>query len=267
MKPILYHHGISVCSAKARMTLAEKGVEWEGRYVDIREGESHTPEYLRLNPKGVVPTLVHDGHTICESTVICEYVDDALAGPDLVPTEPAKRAAMRGWTKRFDEGLHFPTTVVLTFAIAGMPGLPAGFARHLPGTAMEPDERPVPNETLHDLLAKSGLSAAVVGASLRSFDRAIGDMQTTLQQSPWLVGDSPSLADIAFAPYLTRLNCLQLDWLWEARPSVSDWFDRIRARPSYEEAVAAWLKPQAAIDAMRSNGLTVREILRGMLAA
>lgn len=65
----LYHHGSSICVAKVRFALDEKGLKWDGVYIDILKGEQFDPEYLKLNPKGVVPTLVHDGTVIPESTV------------------------------------------------------------------------------------------------------------------------------------------------------------------------------------------------------
>ena len=60
----LYHHGSSVCAAKVRFALGEKGIPWEGHYIDILKGDQFAPEYLKLNPKAVVPTLVHDGRVI-----------------------------------------------------------------------------------------------------------------------------------------------------------------------------------------------------------
>ena len=60
----LYHHGSSVFAAKVKLVLAEKDVAWEGHYLDILAGEHHTPEYLKLNSKAVVPTLIHDGQVI-----------------------------------------------------------------------------------------------------------------------------------------------------------------------------------------------------------
>src|SRR5207244_2069156 len=72
----LYHHGSLVCAAKVRFTLMEKGLEWKGHYLDLLKGEHFNPQYLKLNPKAVVPTLVHDGQVLVESTVICEYLDD-----------------------------------------------------------------------------------------------------------------------------------------------------------------------------------------------
>ena len=71
----LYHHGSSVCAAKVRFALGEKGLTWQGHYLDILKGDQFAPDYLKLNPKAVVPTLVHDGFVIIESTVINEYLD------------------------------------------------------------------------------------------------------------------------------------------------------------------------------------------------
>lgn len=63
----LYHHGISVCAVHIRIALEEKNLSWTGRYVDILKGEQHPSDYLKLNPKAVVPTLIHDGNVIHES--------------------------------------------------------------------------------------------------------------------------------------------------------------------------------------------------------
>ena len=102
----LYHHGSSACAAKVRFALAEKGIDWTGHYLDILKGEQFNPDYLKLNPKAMVPTLVHDGKVIIESTVICEYVEEALGGPRLFYQDPYLRAQLRVWTKAVDEDLH-----------------------------------------------------------------------------------------------------------------------------------------------------------------
>ena len=111
----LYHHGSSVCAAKVRFALAEKGLEWQSQYIDILKGDQFDPAYVRLNAKAVVPTLIHDGHPIVESTVICEYIDEVFPSPPLKPTDPLQRAEMRLWTKAVDELLH-PMCGEITFA-------------------------------------------------------------------------------------------------------------------------------------------------------
>ena len=89
----LYHHGSSVCAAKVRIVLAEKSLPWDGVYVDILRGDQFDPAYMKLNPKAVVPTLVHDGKVIVESSVICEYLDETFPDP---PLKPARPGAPRG---------------------------------------------------------------------------------------------------------------------------------------------------------------------------
>jgi glutathione S-transferase len=89
----LYHHGSSVCAAKVRLVLAEKSLPWDGIYVDILRGDQFDPAYMKLNAKAVVPTLVHDGKVIIESSVICEYLDEAFPAPPLKPND--RRSARR----------------------------------------------------------------------------------------------------------------------------------------------------------------------------
>ena len=72
----LHHNDMSVCAAKARTALLEKGLECTFIQLDLRAGDAQKPDYLRLNPNEVVPTLVHDDRVIIESTVICEFIDD-----------------------------------------------------------------------------------------------------------------------------------------------------------------------------------------------
>lgn len=266
MKPVLYHHGMSVCAAKVRMALAEKGVDWDGQYIDIRAGQQRTPEYLALNPKGVVPTLVHGDDVIVESTVICEYIDDAFDGPGLIPDSATARARMRQWAKRIDDGLHFPATAALTFAIAGRPGLPKAVVRRVPGMKMAVDAEPPADGALGNLVEATGISTTTLVAALRAFDKALADMETCLAGAAWLAGDAFSLADISYAPYLTRLDCLQLQWLWDERPAVADWYQRVRARPSYAPSITDCFDPPEEIEAMEANGREVGPVLRKMLA-
>ena len=88
----LYHGYTSVCAQKARLTLAEKGLEWASHVMDLN-GDQLDPAYLKLNPNGVVPTLVHNGHVIVESTVIMHYLDDIFTEPPLMPRDPPIKVA------------------------------------------------------------------------------------------------------------------------------------------------------------------------------
>jgi GST-like protein len=110
---LLYDFGNSVCCQKVRITLRAKGLEWRAIGVDLFKAEQYDPKYLKLNPKGVVPTLVHDGKPVIESTLICEYIDGAFPQPPrLIPADPWAQSRMRLWSKMVDEGLFEGVTEI-----------------------------------------------------------------------------------------------------------------------------------------------------------
>ena len=109
--PTLYHGRTSVCSVKARLALAEKGVDFASRLMTLR-GDQFEPGYLKLNPNAVVPTLVHDGNVIIESTVVMHYADEAFPGPSLTPADPVARTQMRMFEKLMDEYIHVSLSLI-----------------------------------------------------------------------------------------------------------------------------------------------------------
>jgi glutathione S-transferase len=239
MKPALHHAGQSTCSQKVRLALAEKGVDFESIELNLIAGDQHKPEYRRLNPNAVVPTLVHGDDVLIESTVINEYIDDAFDGLTLRPKAPGARARMRLWTKRLDDTVH-PQIVVMSFCTAFrmnfVGGPPERLERFLAG--MDESKR----ERMRMMVAR-GVEAPLFATAVTFYDELLGDMEATLQSSGWLAGDEFSLADIGYAPYLTRLDHLGLSEWWQDKPALSAWYSALRARPSYATAVDAWMPP------------------------
>src|SRR5881394_3907686 len=115
----LYHSVNSVCAQKVRVALAEKGLEYTDHLMTLR-GDQFDAEYMKLNPNAVVPTLVHDGRPVIESSVILYYVDEAFPTPSLMPRDPHERGKVRLVNKLVDEYVHNSCTI-LTFATAFRP--------------------------------------------------------------------------------------------------------------------------------------------------
>ena len=248
----LYHNAASTCSQKVRLALAEKQLEYESRDVDLIGGAQHDPEYVKLNPNHVVPTLVHDGGVFIESTVINEYLDDAFPDPPLRPADAAGRHAMRLWTKRIDE-LH-PNAGVLTYAIGTRPMLMQRSPEEIEAHVKQlPD--PKKREQRRSVI-EHGVAAPEFGGAMRAFERFLDQMQVDLSQRTWLAGDLFSLADAAALPYVMRLDHLAMTPLITSRPKVVDWYARVQERPSFEVAVSSLL-PQFVIDMFRKNGAAV----------
>lgn len=259
----LYHNDMSVCAQKVRMTLAEKRLPWENHHLDLRAGDQQRPEYVKLNPNAVVPTLVDDGAVIVESTVICEYLDDAYPAPPLRPKDNAARARMRLWTKQLDETIHSATSTLSNGIAFRHQKLIWGKER------LEEFHRNMPNlarrEQSWENITKGVESRYFIDAAKR-FDKLLSDMEAALAQNQWLAGDQFSLADVSYAPYITRLDHLQLQFLWEHRPHIPKWYDRLRERRSYGEAFDAWPN-QAYYQLMREKGLEARQRVKAIVSS
>jgi glutathione S-transferase len=181
----LYHNDMSVCAQKVRMTLAEKQLPWESHHLDLRVGDQQKPEYLKLNPNSVVPTLVDNGAVIIESTVICEYIDDGYPQQSLRPSAPAARAAMRLWTKQLDETVHAATSTLSNGIAFRHQKLVWGM------TKLEEFHRNMPNparrEQSWENITKGVESRYYIDAAKR-FDKLLNDMEAALANSTWLAG-------------------------------------------------------------------------------
>jgi glutathione S-transferase len=231
----LYHGLASTCSKKVRLTLFEKGLEFESRLVNLQKFEQHNPEYLALNPSGVVPTLVHDGRAIVESTLIIGYIDDVWSSPALSPDNAYDRARMGLWTKWSDEhaykAVYVPTWDKLSRPVASKL-TDAELDQHL-AKIPTAERRERWRATAREGFTESEFKAAYFEMEL-TFDR----MEAALAiAGPWLIGSFYSLADIAMVPFVERINDLRPDLLsGGAWPRVSDWFAAISKRPAYEKA-------------------------------
>lgn len=116
----LYNTPHSTCSQKVRICIAEKGLEWTDHLLDLGKKDQLDPDYLKLNPNGVMPTLVHDGSVIIDSSAICEYIDEVFPDPPLVPADPAERARTQAWM-RYMEEVPTATVRVPSFNMAFLP--------------------------------------------------------------------------------------------------------------------------------------------------
>lgn len=260
----LYTHPMSPCAQKVRLVLAEKGLVWQARHVDLPNKENLQPWYLALNPLGVVPTLVEDGRPVIESSIICEYLEDRYPQVPLRPREPYAVATMRLWMKRVDNKLH-PACGTLQWPLVMRPGLmklSEAERTRLLEQVVERERR-----ERQKRLVQFGLDAPDVALAVRTYTDTIDDMEAALAGREWIAGDTPSLADFALAPYFQTLY--QFGWtaLYERdRPRVSAWYARIRARDAYRRAVAEDFPPPVLED-LRARGAEAWPRLERHLAA
>jgi glutathione S-transferase len=260
----LYHNDMSSCAQKVRLCLAEKGLKWESRHLDLRAGEHQQDWYVRLNPRAVVPTLIDGDVVVPESNVINEYLDERFPDPPLKPADPAGRAKMRLWTKQLDEGVHDAGIAVLSFALAFRHQyLDKGEAGK---QMLESIPDPIKRERRRDVIEK-GLDSQYFKMAIARLLELYRDMDTTLSKQRWLAGDSYSIADAAFTPYVVRLDHLDVMGLLDRTPRVADWYRRLQARPSFADAIVRWENPKY-LELMKRQGREswpkIRQIVAGL---
>ena len=182
---------------KVRVVLAEKDLEYEKVFVDLRKQEQKTAEFLHMNPYGKVPVLVDEDEVIYDSTIINEYLEDEYPLPRLMPEDSQGRALVRLLEDYCDNSFIPPTTMLLA---------------QLRKPEAERDTQRVEQAR----------------EELRRCLYFLGDK---IDGNEYLVGHEFTLADAAFAPRMMVLGRLGFEFE-PALATVQSWLVRIRSRPS-----------------------------------
>jgi glutathione S-transferase len=230
---VLYNAPQSTCSQRVRYTLNAKELAFSEIKLDLFAGDQLRPEYLQINPNGVVPSLVHDGRAINDSAVIIEYLNEVFPEPTpLVPRDAVDRAAMRSLMRYIDE-VPTPAVRIPSYNIAFLPHF-----RDMPEDEFLAlaESKPLRKEFLLKM-GRTGFPEAEMTAALDRLRRAVARMSETLRASagPWLMGASLTLADIAMMPVAVRMADIGLATFWQQMPEIDRWLDGLRAHPAYSK--------------------------------
>jgi glutathione S-transferase len=228
----LYNAPQSTCSQRVRFALNAKGLPFEERKLDLLAGDQLAPDYLKLNPNGVVPTLDHDGNIVIDSSVIIEYLDEIVPKPaHFTPSSPVVRAGMRSLMRFIDE-MPAAAVRVPTFNLAFLPRFAAMSEEEFVAFA---ESKPLRKEFML-AMGRKGFPEKEMNAALDRMQRTYERMELAIAESggPWLLGKDITLADVALMPAIVRMADLGLDTMWRDRPLVARWYDAIRAHPAFK---------------------------------
>lgn len=246
----LYHNDMSSCAQKVRLCLAEKGLEWESRHLSLRAGEHQQAWYVKLNRRAVVPTLIDGDTVVPESNVINEYLDERFPNPPLMPKDASGRAQVRLWTKQLDEDIHDACIAILSFGIAFRHQY---LERGEQGKKMlEEIPNVIKRERRRDVIER-GLKSTHFEIAVGRMKLLLSEMEEALSQHTCLVGNDYTIADAAFTPYLARLDHLNILAMIEPWPRAAEWYDRVKQRPSFQDAIVRWENPKY-LELMKGRG-------------
>ncbi len=241
----LYHFGMSTCSQKVRLVFAEKGIEFVSREVNLAAGEQHQPEYVKLNPMHVVPTLVDDGEVFVESSLIIRYLDDLPGTRPMQPAAAAGRYRVSWWLNYVDKKVH-PQAPSLTFAIGPRDAI-LRQPKEVIDASIAGIQDPVERAARRSVI-EQGIESPEFVAALKEFLTMTKLMEAQLAESRWISGERFGLADATVTPYILRMDQMGMTPMIAAAatPRLSEWFARVQALPSYKTAVDDWMIPGLA---------------------
>ena len=201
----LYHFALSPACRKVRLSLAEKKIE-----VDLIEERywEKSNEFLHRNPAGKVPVLRMGSRVMSESAAICEYLEETVPEPALLPKGAEARFEVRRLVAWFDDKFDREVTAKLLG---------------------EPVNKKVQGRGYPESTA--------IKEGARAIKFHLDYMSWLLDQRRWLAGDSMSLADFAAAAHLSCLDYIS-DVDWNRSAAVKDWYAKIKSRPAFRGLLA-----------------------------
>jgi glutathione S-transferase len=231
----LYHGGPGANSLKALLPLKEKGIEFTSHVLNLLQFEQHEPWFVKINPNGQVPVLVHDGRVLTESTVINEYVDETFPGVPLRPPDAYGRAQMRLWTKFVDE--YFCPAL----SFLGWHAMIRTAVRDLSPEQFEAKVQRIPLQEQRDKWRESA-AQTWTPQQLDDWRRKVRVSIQRMEQGiagPWMLGSQFTLADVSLFSMLIGMPERYADIVNQKdSPRVVDWYSRMQERPGVKSVLA-----------------------------
>lgn len=229
---MLYHAWTSSASRKTRLCLHEKGLAFDHQPLALSRFEHHEDWYKELNPSGIVPCLLADGHPLVESNFINEWIDETFPDLPLMPTDPTERHAVRLWGKFVDDKC--------LYAIQKHNWMQRfhPMAREWSDEELERRLAAIPTEERRKTwyrMARDPYTEAELDAARQVLFGMLDDIDGRVGRTGFVVGKTYSLADIAAAPYAVRVEDIWPD-AYDTRPHAKRWWSEVKSRPAYKRA-------------------------------
>ena len=250
----ILHYSGSSCSQKLRIFLNLKGILWESHLVDLHANENFRPWFLGINPRGLVPVLVHDGVVHIESNDIISYLEKVFPTPKLIPAGFENEVAA---LLKHEDNLHLDLRTLsfrFVFAPPGPPKPPEAlqsYAANGSGTVqgIKDHDKAIQIE-FWERTTKEGFTDEAARASAQNFFAEFNKLDQRLAGAPFLLGEAVSILDIAWFVYAHRLSLAGYP-IARLHPRIGTWLEKLGARPEFAKEVAAPPEVEERIKATR----------------
>ncbi len=250
------HFSGSSCSQKLRIFLNLKGIAWQSHPIDLHGNENFRPWFLGINPRGLVPVLVHDGAVHIESNDIIAYLEKTFPVPRLIPAGRENEVAA---LLKHEDDLHLDLRTLsfrFVFNPSGPPKPAAAlqsYAANGSGTVGGVTDRDKAIQIeFWERTAREGFTDQAARASAAKFRAEFEALDRRLSGSPYLLGDSIGVLDIAWFIYASRLVLAGYP-VSRLHPHLDTWFRKLAARSEFAKEVAMPPEVEARIQQTRRN--------------
>jgi glutathione S-transferase len=259
------HYAGSSCSQKVRIFLNLKGAKWQSHPVDLARHENYSPWFLGINPRGLVPVLVHDGVVHIESNDIITYLETTFPRVRLIP-EGCKNQIAK--LLRHEDDLHLDLRTLSFRFIFDRDGLLPGSADLLKkyeetgsGTVqgMKDPEKAM-QIAFWRRASSEGFPNTIVSNAILKFRSEFEALDTILRSQDYLLGDALSVLDIAWFFYTNRLALCGYP-LRRCHPHLHAWFERLAQRPEFKKEIAVSPQLLGKIATVRAQDVETAETL------
>jgi glutathione S-transferase len=248
------HTHLSSCSQKLRIFLNLKGIKWESHLVDLMAGENFQPWFLGINPRGLVPVLVHDGAVHIESNDIIQYVESRFPEPRLISAGHENEVDR---LLQHENNLHLDLRTLSFRFVFNPPGPPkspemlASYKENGAGTVRGTADldKQVQIE-FWERAAEDGFTDESARASALKFRAEFDVLENRLAQRPYLMGDRLSVVDIAWFIYAHRLSLAGYPF-GRLHPRLESFLKGLRARPEFAKEIETTPDFDARLSATR----------------
>ncbi len=248
------HFAGSSCSQKLRIFLNLKGIAWTSHPVDLPANENFRPWFLGINPRGLVPVLVHDGAVHIESNDIIQYLEQTLPSPKLIPSGYENEVAA---LLRHEDDLHLDLRTLSFRFVFNRPGPPKpaaaleSYATNGAGTVQGAQDREKAVQIeFWQRAAQEGFPDERARISAQKFRAEFDALEKRLAAAPYLMGEALSVLDIAWFIYAHRLSLGGYP-LERLHPRVHAWKEKLAARPEFAKEIAMPPEAKAHLEAAR----------------
>lgn len=231
---LLYDYGGSPCARRVRISLLEKGLAWDTQTIDLSRLEQRAPEYLAINPNGLVPTLAHGERVIWESNVITQYLDDAFPQPSLYPQDPWELAQVRMWQAAEQAMAKDYRPLMYQRLIGPILRLKYSLDEAL-AVARQSTLNPADLDWERKVWSLAVLTPAEQAQAEQRLYGWLDKVEQALQSRDFLVGAGFSQAEISIYPRVAMYPYIGLRIARERYPRTCEWMRRLESRPSFPQ--------------------------------